>query len=679
MNTWMEDLRDYLYTDGTQEYRIPMECSAGETVEFRIRAPRSEKAEISMLMNDKELRMQLVREKGVFSWYACRTEVWEHTRYFFRVSFPEKGIQCYYGCLGVSDTKEECVPLSLTPGFYTPDWAKGAVFYQIYVDRFCNGNRANDVLTDEYTYINGFHSQRVEDWNSLPATMDVHRFFGGDLEGVRQKLDYLQYLGVEVIYFNPIFVSPSNHKYDTQDYDHIDPHLTVIPDDSGRLLAPGEGENRRAERYIKRVTDRDNLEASNRWFAGFVKEVHDRGMRVILDGVFNHCGSFNRWMDREYLYAPEKGYVPGAWRSKESPYRDYFYFQEEHGEQTYEGWWNFDTLPKLNYDSEKLSNEILRIGKKWVEEPYNVDGWRLDVAADLGHSEKTNHDFWKKFRKAVRESGSDKLILAEHYGDPSAWLQGDEWDTIMNYDGFMDPVTYFLTGMEKHSDNYEEGLLNNSDAFFAAMHWHLGRLQTGSALTAMNELSNHDHSRFLTRTNGKVGRLIQMGPAAAEEGVKKSVFREAVVIQMTWPGAPTVYYGDEAGVCGFTDPDNRRTYPWGREDFALIDFHKNMIGIHRHSGALKRGSYLPLAKDYGFIAYGRFLEEEKIVVAVNNAQARTVSLPVWRLGVEDGEMMESLVITNEEGYNVGALRVKAENGCITLYMEEHSAVIYRGR
>ena len=677
MDQEKRDLKDYLYTDGTEDYRIPMECHAGETVEFRIRAPKGVRAEIALLLGTHELPMSPVRSEGCFSWYSCKAEVWVKTSYIFRISFPKNGILCYYGCLGVAETADQCSPFTLSPGFFTPEWARGAVIYQIYVDRFCNGDPSNDVLTDEYAYINGFHAEHVEDWYSLPATLDVHRFYGGDLAGVRKKLDYLQELGVEVIYFNPIFVSPSNHKYDSQDYQHIDPHLTVIARDGGELLEKGEAENRKATRYINRVTNLVNLEASNAWFADFMKEVHSRGMRVILDGVFNHCGSFNRWMDREYLYQPEDGYAPGAWRSPDSPYRDYFYFQGEGADQSYEGWWNFDTLPKLNYDSESLVQEILGIGKLWLKEPYQVDGWRLDVAADLGHSPETNHAFWKRFRQAVREENPEALILAEHYGDPIPWLQGDEWDSIMNYDGFMEPVTYFLTGMEKHSDRYDPDLINDSDAFFAAMHWNLGRLQTGSALTAMNELSNHDHSRFLTRTNRKVGRLGGMGSEAASEGVRKSVLREAVVIQMTWPGAPTLYYGDEAGLCGFTDPDNRRTYPWGREDHELIDFHQYLIRLHKKSEALRKGSYMPLGREYGLIAYGRFTDREKVVVAVNNIGPRTVEIPVWRLGVRDGDELESLMITQENGYNVGTLRVKAENGKVSFRMGEHSAVVYR--
>lgn len=230
----------------------------------------------------------------------------------------------------------------------------------------------------------------------------------------------------------------------------------------------------------------------------------------------------------------------------------------------------------------------MNVARKWVSPPYSIDGWRLDVAADLGHTAEYNHEFWRRFRQAVKEANPEALILAEHYGDPASWLEGDQWDSIMNYDAFMEPVTWFLTGMEKHSDSYNGGIWGDGEAFFNAMGYHMSRMQTNTVMTAMNQLSNHDHSRFLTRTNQMVGRIQTAGPEKAGHNIKPCVFREAVVIQMTWPGAPTLYYGDEAGVCGWTDPDSRRTYPWGKEDLELIEFHRYMTGIHRKIPVFRR-------------------------------------------------------------------------------------------
>lgn len=190
---------------------------------------------------------------------------------------------------------------AINPGFKTPGWVKGAVIYQIYVDRFYNGDKSNDVVDHEYNYI-GEHVNRVENWDKYPATMGVREFYGGDLEGVIQKFDYLQDLGIQCIYFNPLFVSPSNHKYDIQDYDYIDPHFGKIVEDGGDVLPEGVWDNSKATKYIKRVTSLANLEASNELFAHLVDEAHKRGIKVIIDGVFNHCGSFNKWLDRERIY-----------------------------------------------------------------------------------------------------------------------------------------------------------------------------------------------------------------------------------------------------------------------------------------------------------------------------------------------------------------------------------------
>ena len=601
--------RDALFSAETEDYRMPAEPDIHDKVVVRMRTAKDDVDHVYYIEGKKETEMKKTVSDTLFDYYEhTMTAGEEQILYHFKIV---KGTEvCQYNRLGVSDQDTDQFDFKITPGFHTPDWAKGAVMYQIFVDRFCNGDPTNDVQSCEYVYI-GKPVYQVKDWSRNPSTMDVGCFYGGDLQGVWDKLDYIKSLGVEVIYLNPVFVSPSNHKYDCQDYEHIDPHFGKIVKDGGSMVDQNAADNTKAERYVVRSADRENLEASDAFFAEFVKEVHNRGMKVILDGVFNHCGSFNKWLDAEQIYERSGDYEPGAYISKDSPYHSFFHFHDNSDKawpynRTYDGWWGHDTLPKLNYEgSDKLVEYILNVAKKWVSPPYSVDGWRLDVAADLGHTAEYNHAFWKKFRKAVKEANPQALILAEHYGDPSGWLQGDEWDSIMNYDAFMEPVTWFLTGMEKHSDSYNGGLYGNGQSFFDAMAYHMSRMQTNTVFTAMNQLSNHDHSRFLTRTNQVVGRIGSMGPERASENVKKCVMREAVMIQMTWPGAPTLYYGDEAGVCGWTDPDSRRTYPWGREDLELMEFHRYMAGIHKRLPALRKGAVKPLFAANQQIAYGR--------------------------------------------------------------------------
>lgn len=678
-----------LFSDGTAFYRNPSEPDCFEEVHLRFRTGRENVDEVILVFDEQRYTMQKVANDKMFDYYEYTVKLGDsRVEYYFEVHSGH--MVCYFNSVGVCSSVENYYNFSITPSFQTPDWAKGAIIYQIFVDRFYNGDRSNDVETDEYFYI-GEGTHKNSDWMKYPREMDVREFYGGDIAGVMQKLDYLQDLGVEAIYLNPIFVSPSNHKYDIQDYDYIDPHFGRIVkndgenlqrDENGNLIIHDpEHPNKDATRYICRVTDKENLEASNQLFIEFVEEVHRRGMKVILDGVFNHCGSFNKWLDRECIYEDAPGYEKGAFVSKDSPYRTFFKFREDTWpcNVNYDGWWGHDTLPKLNYEeSPKLYEYIMRIARKWVSPPYNVDGWRLDVAADLGQTAEYNHHFWHEFRRNVKEANPNAIVLAEHYGDPTEWLKGDQWDTVMNYDAFMEPLTWFLTGVEKHSDEYRGDLIGNADAFFGSMRHYMTRFNTQSLQVAMNELSNHDHSRFLTRTNHQVGRISSRGADAANEGVNKNLFRMAVLMQMTWPGAPTIYYGDEAGLCGWTDPDSRRAYPWGHEDEELIQYHKELIRIHKEHQVLRTGSILFLFGEYQCISYGRFDDNEHIVVAINISQdTRHMEIPVWRLGVTQPTRMARVILTDAGGFSIETKVYQVQSGKLILDCPPETAVLVK--
>ena len=678
-----------LFSDGTASYRIPPEPDAYDKVRLRFRTGRENVDQVILVFGEERYPMQKVSNDRMFDYYEQTVTLGsDRVEYYFEVYSGH--MVCYYNSVGVCSTVENYYNFSITPSFKTPDWAKGAIFYQIYVDRFYNGDRSNDVEKDEYFYI-GEGTNKVTDWMQYPREMDVREFYGGDIVGVMKKLDYLQDLGVEAIYLNPIFVSPSNHKYDIQDYDYIDPHFGCIVKNEGELLQRDENgnliiqdsehPNKDATRYICRVTDKENLEASNKLFAEFVEEVHRRGMKVILDGVFNHCGSFNKWLDRECIYEDAEGYEKGAFISGDSPYHSFFKFREDAWPYNvhYDGWWGHDTLPKLNYEeSPKLYEYIMRIARKWVSPPYNVDGWRLDVAADLGQTGEYNHYFWKEFRRNVKEANPNAIVLAEHYGDPTEWLKGDQWDTVMNYDAFMEPLTWFLTGVEKHSDEYRGDLIGNADAFFGSMRHYMTRFNTQSLQVAMNELSNHDHSRFLTRTNHEVGRIGSRGAEAANHGINKNLFRMAVLIQMTWPGAPTIYYGDEAGLCGWTDPDSRRAYPWGHEDQELIQYHRELIRIHKENQVLRTGSILFLWGEYQCISYGRFDDKDRIVVVVNiSNEERHMAIPVWRLGMVQQTRMARLILTNNSGFSMETKVFIPETGILHLDCPPETGILIK--
>ena len=680
-----QDILNSVFSDETNQFRSPAEPNPGDTVSIRIRIKKGIAKRVMLLIVNPEMALLMHKIEADDFFDTYQTEIVclnNKVCYSFiietedcNIAYEKTGARV----LAKDEKPDDEFSFCFTPGFHVPAWAKGAVQYQILTDRFRNGDPSNDVVDNEYYYVLG-HSRHEPSWDAPVDDSDIRNFYGGDLQGVLEKLDYLQDLGIEVIYFNPLFISPSSHKYDVQDYDHIDPHFAIIEDDIDHQMMSWEQHNGYAPRYIKRVTSAFNIYASDAFFAKFCNELHRRGMKIILDGVFNHCGSFNKWMDREGIYLGKPGYETGAFQDTESPYRKFFKFSERGSGRyaDYEGWWGYSTLPKLNYEgSPELCERILSIAEKWASPPYCVDGWRLDVAADLGHSDEFNHSFWKRFRSRVKKANPDIFILAEHYGDATEWLQGDEWDSVMNYDAFMEPVTYFLTGMEKHSDSFNAELYQNGQEFFGCMLRKMARMQMPSLYSAMNELSNHDHSRFLTRTNRMVGRLGTHSTEAAGQGISKAVFREAVVIQMTWPGSPTIYYGDEAGLVGWTDPDCRRTYPWGYEDTDLIEMHRELTKLRKDNPVFAKGSIKPLFADTGIICYTRFQNDYYAIVICNNLEEnRSISIPVRDIGIQDGRYFSVIFRTDQNGFSDQKEKTDSvKNGALKIDLGPQSAVI----
>ena len=394
--------REAIFSDETQGYVNPSEPGAYDNISICIRVAKDDVDRVEILHGKNYSETTLLRKYHsdyYFDYYKIFTDISNVVfRYVFRISKGKETV--YYDRVGVSDGIRVFQGFEIIPDFKTPDWAKGAIMYQIFVDRFCRGDGSNDVLDDEYIYL-GVPCIRTTNWSQYPSNFDVGYFYGGDLQGVMDKLDYLKSLGVEAIYFNPIFVSPSNHKYDTQDYEHIDPHYAKIVNDGGELVDPEAEDNLKATKYIIRTTDKENLEASDRFFANFVDIAHQKGIRIILDGVFNHCGSFHKWLDKESIYKNAKGYPKGAFHGVDSPYRSYFRFYED--TDSYDGWWGHSTLPKLFYEnSDKLVNEILAIARKWISPPYLMLPQTSDTPKSLitGFGQSSG----KKLKKSIRMS-----------------------------------------------------------------------------------------------------------------------------------------------------------------------------------------------------------------------------------------------------------------------------------
>lgn len=429
---------------------------------------------------------------------------------------------------------------------YTPDWVKDAVFYQIFPDRFAS----SDALPKP---------SNLEPWDAPPT---FHGFKGGDLLGVVERLDYLQGLGITAIYFNPIFQSAANHRYHTYDYYQVDPLL-----------------------------------GGNGAFRTFLDEAHRRGMRVVLDGVFNHAS--------RGFYQFHHILETGA----NSPYIDWFFLNgfplnayNEDQSPNYAAWWNLHALPKFNTKNPAVRELLWDVARYWIE--FGADGWRLDVPEEINDPE-----FWQEFRRRVKTVNPDAYLVGEIWHDAPDWLQGDRFDAVMNYPFTKSCLGFFI------SKGVNESLVQgmgyapiprlSADEFADAIDRILNLYEPEVTYAQLNLLDSHDTARFLTL-------------ARSDE----SALRLATLFQMTYPGAPCIYYGSEIGMEGGRDPDCRRAFPWdeSRWSATLRDFVKRCIALRHKYSALRRGEYKRLHAEDSVYAFGRRLGDETLVVAINVAR-----------------------------------------------------------
>ncbi|HEY6739681.1 MAG TPA: glycoside hydrolase family 13 protein [Actinopolymorphaceae bacterium] len=523
---------------------------------------------------------------------------------YYRFQINDGADTDWYNAGGPTDDEPSALDFSVVPGFATPDWAKNSVLYQIFPDRFANGDPSNDVRTGEYSYF-GAPTQSKE-WGAsvtpTPPAVNSSVFFGGDLQGVRDKLGYLKNtLGIDAIWLNPIFTSPTNHKYDIQDYENVDPHLGG--DSALRAL----------------IAD---MHSTSNGPAG----------KVILDGVFNHSGSWAKWFDRGNVW-PD---VTGAYESQSSPYAGWYTFVD--WPDQYASFFDATpSMPKFDYGAsgsavrQALYGSTSSVAQTWIRE-YGIDGWRLDAPqyADAGGgngSNATNHQIWKEFRTAVKGAKPDAFVFGEHWGNARPWTTGGEWDAASNFNGFTQPVSQWITGRDYH-DNPASISTSEFDAWLRGTRADYPRQ---AQLVMSNHLSNHDIPRFATRAGGDIWKTYL-----------------AHIFQMTYVGIPTIYYGDEYGMQGGADPDNRRTFDWSQgttanESVALV---KKLISIRRQYSALRTGSFLTLGVDdgAGLYAFGRMDADHRIAVLLNNdTTAHSSRIPVYQLSVPDGTTMTDAI------------------------------------
>lgn len=558
-----------------------------ETVYLRIRAKRGDVARAEVLYGDKfapweqmqTMPMRKFASDSLFDyWETAVKPPFRRLSYGFVLHQGEQVV--WYTEKGPSAKPPaehmglfEYPFLHAAEVFQPPAWVKDAVFYQIFPERFCNGDPSND-------------PERTEPWDGKP---ECFNFFGGDLQGVIDKLDYLTELGITALYFTPIFEAPSNHKYDTTDYLKVDPQF-----------------------------------GTNDTLKQLVKECHKRGIRVLLDAVFNHCG---------YKFAP---FVDVLEKGPASPYADWFHIREfpesvdengvpevgENGLPTFDAFAFTPMMPKLKTEHPEVKAYLLKVARYWIEE-CDIDGWRLDVANEV------DHRFWREFRDTVKSAKPDAYILGEIFHDSMMWLQGDQFDSVMNYPFAHTVLDFFAKGT---LDAYE---------FANAIQQQMARYPKQATEVMFNLLDSHDTARLLSQCRQD-----------------KRIMKLAALFQLTYTGTPCIYYGDEIGMTGGNDPDCRKCMIWEpeRQDRELFAFYQRLIALRKRVPALRTGEFrfLLAERNDTRLVYERSDAHHRVIVAMNpTPSARTASCPApngsWRdaftseaVEIADGRFREEL-------------------------------------
>jgi cyclomaltodextrinase len=623
-----------MFRSRDKNYRNPVGAvAAGEKIHFRITLPRELSCSAAYLLMEKErgenrcLDMFWCGMNGDNQeWWECHFTPEETGLYFYHFEIKTcRGrlrLTRGYGGEGVFSGMDRWQLTVYSPSYKTPDWLEGGIIYQIFPDRFYNsGTPKENVPADRVIH---------ETWGEQPVwapnaqgKVTNNDFFGGDLKGIEEKLPYLKSLGVTCIYCNPIFESHSNHRYDTADYSKIDPLLGTEED-----------------------------------FTSLCNAAKEYGIRVILDGVFSHTGSDSVYFNREGRYA-----TPGAFNSQESPYYSWYSFR--HWPDSYDCWWNFDTLPNVQ-ETQPAYDQYINgkdgIVRKWLRA--GASGWRLDVADELPDP------FIDNLSKASKEEKEDALVMGEVWEDASnksaygvrrRYLLGGQLDTVMNYP-FRDAIFSFL-------------LWGDPQAFCETVGSILENYPKQTIRLLMNHIGTHDTERAITVLAGEPlhdrGRewqsCHQLSPEQWEVGIKR--MKLASLLQFTLPGIPSIYYGDEAGLEGYKDPFCRGCYPWGHEKQELLEWYRFLgktRGEFRH--ILGRGDFRTCYADRNLLAYERFIEteagEQSLMVIVNRSHRpqsiMEADLPFTQGTWVGGEPLKNTNVLPPYGWSLFTFEKKAE-------------------
>ena len=589
---WLESV----HSDGSPDYVSCLHPCLGQKVAVRLSVYDTAPVEHVILRsvpNGGELLTEAspVRRENGLVWYEAELVMEEkRMQYQFYLVCPDR--VWFYTQYGLTDyLPDHTYDFVLLCGEGQPDWVRDQVFYQIFPERFCNGDPGNDPRPGSYE-VDGHGPILREHWEDVPLPYDqgyCMDFHGGDLAGIRQKIPYLKSLGVTALYLNPMFSAPSTHKYDCIDYLHVDPGFG--------------GDEALAE-----------LSAA----------LHANGMKLILDISINHTGWAHRWFNREGLFFPK---TEGAFHNPDSVERGYYFFQPD---GSYKGWFGFAHMPTLNYTSQSLRDAVYRakdsVLRKWLKPPYSIDGWRFDVADVFARNGEIQlaKEVWLEIRQAIREENPQAYILAEDWGDCAQYLQGDMWDSPMNYFGCGRPIRQFF-GQVDHFWQRSEVLRKAKSPMDAMGLWarirqHLAKLPWSVQCCQFNLYDSHDIQR------------LHNDPA-----VSAANWKAANLLQFFLPGCPSVYYGDEAEIDGRLDSIEGCRYPmpWSK-DIAQTGAYRlirALTSAKSEHPALRCGGFRCLAAEGEVLAMARTQGGDKLVCIVSkNKTPVKLRLPLGALG-----------------------------------------------
>ena len=592
MTEWLESV----YSDGTADFVSNPSPKLYEEVKIRIRMYEDAPVEHVLLRYtpngaDRVIEAYIVKKEKGLVYYEIPLVMTEN-RIQYHFYLVCKDVVYFYTQKEITTyLPDHTYDFVLLADYVQPEWVKKAVFYQIFPERFCNGNKENDVWSGEYSQ-DGHPTIQMENWEDKALTYQEGfclDFYGGDLQGVTEKIPYLKELGVTAVYLNPIFTAPSVHKYDCLDYFHVDPHF-----------------------------------GGDEALAELSQKLHENGMKLILDISINHTGTAHKWFNKDGTYFDKS---LGAYNNPDSRERNFYFFNEDN---SYHGWFGIESLPTLNYLSEDLREVIYRaedsVLKKWLKPPYSIDGWRFDVADVFARNNEVQlaNELWPEITKSIKEVNNQAYILAEDWGDCAHYLQGKEWDSPMNYYGCGRVIRQFLGEPDLVMGRTE--LLRNIPYKMTAedvkgrVMEHLAKLPYVMWENQFNLFDSHDVSRL--HNNPKVH---------PEE------YRGAVIFQFILTGAASIYYGDEAGIDGVLDTNEGCRYPmpWSKDfkNTEVFGLYQTMAHAKKDHKALSEGGMKFLYAKGNIVAIARFCEEEAFVAVISTVDTEEkIRLPLGVLG-----------------------------------------------